>query len=262
MDSAQAGYLLISVVMFIMMAFLGALLLLMMAYRKRRIVHRKEVETIHERYQKEILETQVEIQKETMQQIGREIHDNVGQKLTLAALYTEHVNLGAHADKEKISSISGLINESLGDLRALSQDLTRTAENPAELEVLLQKEVAKINNTGRCDGSFRSGGETFDIPISICNMLLRIVQEFVQNSLKHAQCRNIGISVDYNQGELRLLLEDDGLGFEYPVTAGGTGIGISNMKKRAEQAGAELAIESAPGKGTHLRVFVPAEKLS
>lgn len=264
MDSPQEGYLLIVVVMAILITFLAALLTLMLAYRRRRKLHAKEVEIMKEKYQKEILETQVEIQKETMQQIGREIHDNVGQKLTLAVLYTEHLNLGKqdNQDTEKISSIGGLINESLSDLRALSQDLSRTAENPAELEVLLQKEVGKIKKTGRCDGSFNSSGERFEIPIAICNMLLRIVQEFVQNSLKHAECSSIRISVDYSLHRLALLLADDGIGFEYPSTESGTGIGIDNMKKRAGQAGAELTIQSAPGNGTVLQVFVPFEKLS
>lgn len=247
--------------MFIMLVFLAALLLLMLAYRKRGIIHMKEVETIYEKHQKEILETQVAIQQETMQQIGREIHDNVGQKLTLAALYTEHVNLGENTDKEKISSIGGLINESLSDLRSLSQDLSRTADNPAELEVLLQREVVKINKTARCEGSFQTRGVTSDIPITVCNMLLRIVQEFVQNSLKHANCGSIRILVDYSLPGLRLLLEDDGTGFDIP-NAIGNGIGINNMKKRAELAGAALSLQSAPGKGTRLEVFVPAEKLS
>jgi len=264
MDSQREGYLLIGAVMFIMIVFLATLLLFMLAYRKRKREHVKEVETMKEKYQKEILETQVEIQKETMQQNGREIHDNVGQKLTLAVLYAEHLNLETEKryNTEKVSSISGLINESLSDLRSLSQNLTRSTENAAELNILLQKEVVNLNKAGVCIVSFESSGKVFEIPLAINNMLLRIAQEFLQNSLKHAACKNIQIRSMYDQEGLSLSLEDDGKGFEYPGATGGNGIGISNMKKRAELIGAELILKSSPGKGTSMKIFVPVEKIS
>lgn len=264
MDGPREGYLLIGVAMFIMIVFLAALLLFMVAYRKRKQEHVKEVERMREKYQKEILETQVEIQKETMQQIGREIHDNVGQKLTLAVLYTEHLNLETEKpyNTEKVSSISGLINESLSDLRSLSQNLTRSSENAAELNILLQKEVVKLNKAGVCAVTFESNGNVFEIPLAINNMLLRIAQEFLQNSLKHSDCKNIQIKSTYDHDGLALSLEDDGTGFEYPATTGGSGIGISNMKKRADLIGAEFILKSSPGKGTSLKIFIPVEKIS
>jgi signal transduction histidine kinase len=93
-------------------------------------------------------------------------------------------------------------------------------------------------------------------------MLLRIAQEFLQNSLRHASCHNIVIRSTYDQKGLGLLLEDDGKGFEYPGGIAGNGIGISNMKKRALIIGAELTLQSSPGKGTSLDIFIPAETIS
>ena len=93
MDTSKEGFLLIGTATIILIAIAIAFLFVMLIYRRRKLEHLQEVEAMKEKYHKEMLETQVDIQKDTMQQIGREIHDNVGQKLTLAALYAEHLNL-------------------------------------------------------------------------------------------------------------------------------------------------------------------------
>ena len=263
MDDPKEGYLLIGTTMLLLLVFLVALLLLMLVYRKRKLEHAREVEAMKEKYHKEMLETQVEIQKDTMQQIGREIHDNVGQKLTLAVLYTEHLNLEENKvpSSEKISSITGLINESLSDLRELSQNLTRPSESRVGLDILLEKEVTKLNKAGVCSVHFESTGKPIELSLKVNNMILRITQEFFHNSIRHAACKNIYANILYDAIGLKLSLADDGKGFVSGDINTKAGIGIDNMKKRASLAGAELVLKSLPGKGTNLDLFIPAKNI-
>lgn len=263
MDDPKAGYLLIGTTMLIMLVFLVALFLVMFIYRRRKIEHAKEVETMKEKYQKEMLETQVEIQKDTMQQIGREIHDNVGQKLTLAVLYTEHLNLEGNKmpSPEKISSITGLINESLNDLRELSQYLTHPSGGEAGLDILLQKEAAKLNQAEVCSVHFESTGKPMKLSLKVNTMVLRITQEFLHNSMRHATCKNIYVHITYDTNGFKLKLADDGKGFIQGDITTNQGIGLDNMKKRAALIGAEYLLKSLPGMGTKLDLFIPAENI-
>jgi len=262
MDTAQEGYILIGTTMLIMLAFLVALLLIMIIYRRRKMEHIREVDSMKEKYQKEMLEAQVEIQQDIMQQIGQEIHDNVGQKLTLATLYTEHIKLGEKTGsaEEKIASISALINESLAELRNLSKNLTQPPDGQQGLDILLQKELNRVKLADACHVHFNVAGKPHNLSMKVNNMIIRIVQEFLQNSIKHAGCGNIHICIFNDDTGFTMEMADDGKGFVTEQKMGGKGIGIANMKKRAVVIGADLQLDSIPGSGTSMRLFIPAEK--
>ena len=249
--------------MIILVAIAIALFFVMIIYRKRKIEHTKEVMAMKEKYHKEMLETQVEIQKDTMQQIGREIHDNVGQKLTLAVLYAQHLNLKENNApvSEKISGITGLINESLNDLRDLSQYLTQNAEGGTSLDVLLQKEVTKLNKAEACAVHFETTGKPIELSLKVNNMALRITQEFLHNSIKHSACKNIYLRILYDSNGVKLNFEDDGKGFAVDEINNHAGIGLNNIKKRAALIGAELSIKSDPLTGTKLDLFIPVQNI-
>ena len=110
----------------LLLVFVVGIILFILQYKKKKIEHAKEKSMIAETHTKELLATQLEMQTQTMQHIGREIHDNVGQKLTLASLYTQQLayeNKAPHIN-DKIENISNIINDSLAELRQLSKTLT------------------------------------------------------------------------------------------------------------------------------------------
>jgi len=106
-----------------------------------------------EEHQKELLSTQLEKQNQTMQHIGREIHDNVGQKLTLTSLYTQQLafeNKAPHSN-DSIENTSKIINESLSELRELSKTLTDNSIELKSINELIAAEVKKITGSNLCD---------------------------------------------------------------------------------------------------------------
>ncbi|CAN5775221.1 hypothetical protein BH10BAC2_BH10BAC2_39940 [soil metagenome] len=221
-------------------------------FRKMQLQHRQE-----------ILATQLEIQRQTMQHIGREMHDNVGQKLTLAALYiqqldTDNKNEGT---QKKISSVASIINDSLADLRSLSKSLTDTENLHTDLYELINNECVNINATGSCIVILQSNTKRMQVSQAVKNFVLRILQEFLQNSLKHSGCTEISVQLEETPIGLNINVADNGKAFTNHESFY-TGIGIKNMKKRSEIIGADLAIESKLNEGTKMHLFIPANKLN
>ena len=175
----------------VILILIFGIILFIVQYRKRRLMHNKEKQQIDERHQHELLATQFESQKQTMQHIGTEIHDNVGQKLTLASLYSKQLSTHTPNLEEKIQSIGAIIDESLIELRQLSKTLTNPELANAGLLQLLNEEAKRINAAGICHVTIRSGETEIELPQSDKNILFRLLQEFIQNSLKHSACRRM-----------------------------------------------------------------------
>jgi signal transduction histidine kinase len=256
MDKAQIIFILVlsTAVIFI---FIAAIFYFLLQYRKRKLLHQQQTDKLHQLHAKELLNTQLEIQTQTMQYIGREIHDNVGQMLTLASLYTQQLEFENKAPQiaSKIQGISKIINESLTELRLLSKSLTNDTINDNNIVELLQLESNKINDLKKCLVTFLCHQNNINLTYQTKSILLRIVQEFLQNSIKHACCKNIHIHLFTTQLDVTLFLQDDGKGFDINKIIS-NGIGLHNMKKRAELIGGTYHLQSTIGMGTTLTIKI------
>jgi signal transduction histidine kinase len=250
----------ITIILFnlIFIAFISAIVVYIRQYRIKKKEHNTMLQTQLEIHQKELLSTQLEIQLQTMQHIGREIHDNVGQKLTLASLYTQQLAFENKAPlvKESIENVSKIINESLSELRELSRSLTDNSIETNTIYQLISQEVKKIKDLNLCSITFECNQKHNDLAYTQKAILFRIVQEFLQNSMKHAQCQSIAIQLNFNLDNVQLLIEDDGKGFD-ASKINTTGIGLANMQKRTEMIGGTFVLESNLNKGTQLTVILP-----
>jgi signal transduction histidine kinase len=247
----------------ILLIFFAAIILFLLQYYKRKIVHEKEKAEMEELHKTELLNTQLEVQQQTMQHIGREIHDNVGQKLTLATIYTHQLGLNGNAPEltTQLENISNIISESLTDLRKLSKTLTQSFEHTNFIE-LLRTECEKINDLKVCDVKFNSNIESLPMPGNTGLFILRMLQEFLQNSLKHAACKTISVAIEKSNTGLKLCAKDDGKGFDLNKTYhSAKGIGLKNIKQRAELIGASAELQSAEGSGTTLSLLLPEQIL-
>lgn len=246
----------------ILLVFINGILVFIMQYRKRKLVHEKEKTMINEQHTEELLQTKLEIQTQTMQDIGREIHDNVGQRLTLAAIYANQLSHENNYPEitGRITEVGNIINESLAELRSLSKNLTHVNTEATELVTLIENECKRVNALNMCEVFYTFNGSNYRISTTVKNFVVRIIQEFIQNSLKHAACKHISLQLNYTIEGLRVTAQDDGIGFNTNIP--GTGIGLQNMKKRAELIGAKFSLTAAINKGTSLELFIPSDKLN
>jgi signal transduction histidine kinase len=229
-------------------------------YRKKRVEHENEKVMINVKHNEELLSTQLEMQQQTMQHIGREIHDNVGQKLTLASLYTQQLSFENKAPQinDKIENISSILNESLQELRRLSKTLIDDTIAEKNIIHLLKQECDNIEALKYCNVEFSN--KTSSIPFSYQqkNVVLRIVQEFLQNSIKHSKCKNIKVSIQKENDFVKLQIQDDGIGFEIENTVG-KGIGLKNIAKRIQLLDGTFNLTSNLLKGTTLQINIPIQ---
>jgi signal transduction histidine kinase len=244
--------LILGTITIIAFVFIAGVLLFIFQYRRRKLVYEIEKAEVEKQHKIELLNTQLQMQQQTMQFIGREIHDSVSQKLTLAAINTQRMEFEAHGTDagKRLSGISKIINDSLIELRQLSGSLTDELLQHASLEHLVEMECSRVNDSGTCSILF----ETAILPqinIATKSSLLRIIQEFIQNSLKHSACTVVKIKMTVDSKRLTLLLQDDGKGFELNGSIE-KGNGLGNMRRRVQMLNGQYSLTSSSGNGVQL----------
>lgn len=262
MDESQKIPIFIALTSVVVLVLIAGIIIFIFQYRKRKLMHLHETNTLNEQHIQELLSTQVEMQQQTMQFIGREIHDSVGQKLTLASLYAQQLNYKNDFPeaKSQLDNITNILNESLSELRSLSKNLTDETQHHQPLIKLLQTECERINSSGICHASLEGLIKNTIFQQVQKNVILRIVQEFMQNSLKHSGCKKIYITVSEFNNVFQLKISDDGKGFDISLAdSAKNGIGLINMKRRAETIGATSSLVSEIGKGTYFILDLPVK---
>ncbi|WP_299113068.1 ATP-binding protein [uncultured Winogradskyella sp.] len=239
------------------MAFIGGIIIFVREYQKKKKQHTEELETMNLLHKKELLETQVEIQTQTMKYIGKEIHDNVGQKLTLSSIYLQQIVFENNSPQlnKNINNVNNIINESLSQLRYLSKSLTCDTIEENSMINLIDLECQKINQLKKYNINYDSSLTVNVNSYQTKSILLRIVQEFIQNSLKHSNCKNININLSNTSTELELQLSDDGQGFDIKNLKS-NGIGLNNIDKRIKILNGSSSIFSNKT-GTFLTLKIP-----
>lgn len=180
--------------------------------------------------------------EEEKTRVAAELHDDIASRLAVLRL-----SLPGGKDSEAVEDVARRV-------RSLSHRLSTAVHDDEAFTEQVQHLVRDCRRAG-LDVRYRA----FDLPASIPKetgmQLLRILQEAVQNIVKHANAGRVDIQLFRHDDELVMTIEDDGTGFD-PQTASG-GAGLRNMRLRAEQLGGELEVSSAPGRGTSVMVTVP-----
>ncbi len=247
----------IALVSLAIIAFVVLTIALLLQYRKKKMAYENEKKATEELHKTELLKVKVEVQEETMQHIGIEIHDSISEKLTLASLHlqhTEYENKYPGLNDVLILS-SSLINESLDELRLLSRRLLKQADEQMDIVHSVQRECNRAAQLKICAVHFDTDCNSINMDTKVANTVLRIVQESIQNSLKHACCKKISITIENKHGPFTLCICDDGIGFDTEAASQSQGIGLKSIKKRAAIIGAELIQTSNSGKGTCTKVM-------
>lgn len=227
---------------------------LVFKYQKKRLDYLSDLERIKSESANTLLQSQLEIQEQTFLHISREIHDNIGQKLTLAKLYLNTIpNLENYDQLSKIRDSLKLISESILGLSELSRGMSTDFLLNNGLVKAIEKEVLILNRSGVFNAEFQVVGEERYMEGNTELVIFRIVQECIQNFVKHADAKNLFIRLHYHSNNIFLEISDDGIGLN---AKSGSGAGFINMKRRAAMLGGTFVAEG-DGKGTRINVNIP-----
>lgn len=218
----------------------------------------KEKKDVEHQHSVQLFTSRIEMQQQTMEHIGKEIHDNIGQKLTLASLYTQqldHENKASNV-KETITSISDILNETLSEMRELTKSLTLNTIEKNSICVLIENECERVKKLKKFSVTFLCHSKDSNVSYEAKTIMIRIVQEFFQNSIKHSKCNNITIELSEIENVVELILTDDGIGFD-TGNYYSNGIGLKNIKKRTELLNGKFQLESKENFGTKIIITLP-----
>ncbi|MEP6674251.1 MAG: sensor histidine kinase [Ferruginibacter sp.] len=243
----------------LLVSFIVAMLFL---YRRNNLRHQKTMQLASAKFQQEILTAQLEIQEATFKNIAEEIHDNIGQTLSLAKFNIAVLPLDSgSALFEPITGTKELINTAIEDLRNLSHGLHSDRLMKMGIADAILNEAKHVNKSGKLKAVVEINGDSYPLPNGGEIILFRIFQESLNNIIKHAGASQISTSISFKPDAFVLNIKDDGRGFDVQeLQQHGAGLGLTSMANRANLIGASFHINSNPEKGTEISVVLPKAK--
>ena len=208
-------------------------------------------------FEAEIAQAQTETQEQTLKNVGWELHDNIGQLLSFANMQLSILKMHVADDiKEKFKDTSDALKDSLAEVRALSKTLNNEVVLNNGFEKSITSELNRLKKLKFESAELRIIGEKVDFAEKNHEIILfRILQEFLSNSVKYSEAKNIEVLLDYQPNLLLITAKDDGKGFD--VNDIEKGSGLINMKSRASLIRADLDLISKPMEGVKLNISYP-----
>lgn len=227
----------------------------MLMYQKKQNKNLLEKEHLKASFKQEMLKTQIEIQEQTLNDISREIHDNITQVLSFVKLNLGLLNNSLDEEKKaRVNDNRELVSQAINDLRNLSKSMSFEHISLQGLIKTLQTETERLTRSGIIEVALTVTGEAFSLGEQRELVIFRIFQEAVNNTLKHAKAANLKIGLYYTEQMFNLLIEDDGAGFNAEKGDNRGGSGLRNIENRAALVGATVSITSSPGNGCHIKL--------
>lgn len=200
----------------------------------------------------------IDTQEEERKRIAQDLHDDIGHKLTAIKLNFEKIKEDVNLNSGNIklaSQISAMIDETHKDVRAISHQVMPRALQEKELAPAIDDLIEQtLSNSGI--KYFLSNKAPFYLPENIRVCVYRVLQELLNNIIKHAQASEISVQIFRNKNILVMMVEDNGTGINKSET-GNTGIGLAGIAGRVTAAGGSFFIEKGPAKGTVATIRIP-----
>lgn len=244
--------------------FLGIIVIIsVIKYNSRQRRYLQEKMQMQAQYQQELLRTQLEIQEKTLKNISQEIHDNIGQALSLAKLNLNTMSTdNMELLQQKITNSKELVSKAIVDLRDLSRSLNTDYVADMGLQRAIEYELELISKSATIKTNLVVVGHAFRMDKQKELILFRMLQEALNNSIKHSGAQYIVVDISYKPGRLAVVIKDDGKGIAADFLNYGnnaSGIGIRNMYNRAKLIGADLIINNGKDKGAEIKIILPTE---
>ncbi|MBX7050877.1 MAG: hypothetical protein K1X54_02465 [Flavobacteriales bacterium] len=241
------------VLIFIMSLFI---VLFIIRYKHRQEEHEKEKAFLEAQKTFEVTKAQLEISEDIMKNISLEIHDNVGQLLSLAKISIQSVSEENY--KTQAAHTTEIITRAIGVLRHLSKSLNGNFIRENGLIESLEREVKAINGTGKLRCEFECDLHEKNISDNNEVILFRCIQEAINNCIKHAEAKVLKIKIGVNKDMLQVSVKDNGKGIPSEFLDGhDDGLGMRSMRDRMKMIQGNFMIHSSQQTGTELIFQVP-----
>lgn len=240
----------------------GFIVTILFLYQRRQQKQEQEMERMKDMYEKEALRSQLEIQENTFKTIAQELHDNIGQMLSVTKLSLSLLPIDKdHQAYTPLQTSRDVLNKAIIDLSNLTKGLHTERIAQVGLAESIRFELVALKNAGILQAQFHKEGPEVEFNEQVSIFLFRIFQEALNNILKHAKATKISVRLEFQDNMFIMEMKDDGIGFnvaEKKQTATSySGVGLKSMVNRAKLIGADLTMESEPDNGTTILIELP-----
>ncbi|MCY0976147.1 histidine kinase [Chryseobacterium wangxinyae] len=205
-------------------------------------------------FEKELATSQVEMKEQTLNYIGQELHDDLGQKLSVVRLRQNQLLTKLNnGEKEELNELNELLGECIQDVRNLSKTLITEQIIHFGLVESIEREIQRIKKLKLLKIEFITEKHDVDITPKHGLILFRIIQESINNILKHSRAKNVSIQLKDDHEILEITIADNGKGFNTKEMNDGSG--LKNMELRAKLIHAEFSIRSILEEGTKTSII-------
>lgn len=234
--------------------------------RQRSIISQKneqlkqhQIDELLQKQELASINAMMEGQEQERQRIAQDLHDRIGSQLAAVKLNMEaledKVDKGHNENKGQFTKTYGMLDNLVDEVRKISHNMVSGVLMKFGLEVALHDLAASISNSGKIRVDVRVHNLHDRIAGKVELAVYRIIQELLANVLKHAQAQHITISLNRQDGNLNVMVEDDGRGFDQGRVK--RGMGLQNIQQRAEALNGAVNIDAKAGRGTTVIVDIP-----
>jgi signal transduction histidine kinase len=230
-------------------------------YQKRRFEYKRRMLEMESIRQHEILRMQLEAQEGAFELIGEELHDNIGQLLITTKILLSVTERSLPQVPDTLTAAQQTLSKAIKDVRALSRSLNREWLGQFNLLENLRTEVERINAARTVEIQVRSSSEYLPLQPEPQVVLFRILQELLQNSIKHANASLVQVEIESGGDAIRVTVKDNGKGMD-AVNSKSAGLGISSIRKRTRLLGGHVDWISGLNEGVEVHIDLPVQALA
>lgn len=255
---SRKNYILLgTVVAALLVALLGYSL-----YRRYKLKQQARLQSEIMKQQELATRAVIEAEEKERQRIARDLHDGVGQMMSAAKMnlsaFEAGQSFGSDEDRMSFEKIVGLVDESCREIREVSHNMVPNALLKHSLAAAVRDFLDKISQKSIGIHLYTEGLDQ-RLDTNVETVLYRVIQECVNNVIKHAQASSLDISIIRDADGISATIEDNGRGFETTAREGFEGIGLKNIQARIGYLKGTVDIDSSPGRGTMVGLHVPLE---
>jgi signal transduction histidine kinase/Tfp pilus assembly protein PilF len=225
--------------------------------RKDKIIAAQKISQLEEEKKLLAARSIVEGQEEERKRIAKDLHDGLGVLLSAVKMQFSSIKDKSPENKPLIERATKLLEQASGDVRKISHNMMPGLLTKFGLYEAVEDLFENLDETEGLTAELKIEGETSRLPENKEIMLYRIVQELVNNTLKHAGAKNIKLNLEVRPNRLNILYMDDGHGFNVKKKLESKSIGLTSIQSRVKFISGELSVKSEPGKGVTFEIWVP-----
>jgi two-component system, NarL family, sensor kinase len=239
----------------LLVSFIVAMLVL---YKRRQQKQEQEIAMMKERYEREVLQSQLEIQENTFKTISQELHDNIGQMLSVVKLSLSALPIDKdHAAQPLVTHSQQVLQKAIFDLSDLTKSLHTDRISGLGLVESIRFELTSVKNTGALKADLVVEGNETHLPGQKEIVVFRMFQEMLHNILKHSGATEVNVRLTYDKNDVFVMtIRDNGKGFDLDEkrSSAEAGVGLKSLFNRATLIDATMDIQTAINKGTAITV--------